>query len=169
MSSFSIAEKQRPLSANTNAPIPLEGWPSVHVGDVMSTAVICVDSLTTVPEAHQLMKERQIRRLPVIDDGQLVGIVTLGDVRGALPSEVTTLNRTEQEYLMKQVKVSRIMHGDVLTVTPETTLVEAARLMVKRKIGGLPVVNTEGNVIGMVTESDIFNAFVKLFDTLEQV
>lgn len=169
MSSFNIAEKQQDPNAGANATRPVAWWPTVRVSDVMSTAVICVDSLTTVPEAHQLMKERRIRRLPVIDDGQLIGIVTLGDIRGALPSEVTTLNRAEQEYLMKQVKVSRIMHGNVLTVIPETTLVEAARLMVKHKIGGLPVVNPEGNVIGMVTESDIFNAFVKLFDTFEQV
>lgn len=70
---------------------------------------------------------------------------------------------------MKQVKVSRIMHGDVLTVSPETTVAEAARLMVKRKFGGLPVVTAEGTVIGMVTESDIFNIFVKIFDTLDQV
>lgn len=169
MSSFSLAEKQPAPNAGANATRPLEWWPAVRVSDVMSTAIICVDSLTTVPEAQHLMKVRQIRRLPVIDDGQLVGIVTLGDVRGALPSEVTTLNRTEQEYLMKQVKVSRIMQENVLTATPETTLVEAAKLMVKHKIGGLPVVNSEGHVIGMVTESDIFNAFVKLFDTLDQV
>lgn len=169
MSSVNEGEKQRPLSEVLNTTAQPQWWRTVRVSDVMSRAVICIDSLTTVPEAQILMKERRIRRLPVIDDGKLVGIVTLGDVRGALPSEVTTLNRTEQEYLMKQVKVSRIMHGDVLTVRPETTLAEAARLMVQRKIGGLPVVNAEGAVIGMVTESDIFNIFVKIFDTLDQV
>lgn len=169
MSGVSVGEKQRPLSEVLSAAKQPQWWQAVRVHDVMSTAVICIDSLTTVPEAQMLMKERRIRRLPVIDDGKLVGIVTQGDVRGALPSEVTTLNRAEQEYLMKQVKVSRIMHNDVLTVTPETTVAEAARLMVKRKIGGLPVVTVEGAVIGMVTESDIFNIFVKIFDTLDQV
>lgn len=169
MSSVSVGEKQRPLSEVLSAAKQPQWWQAVRVQDVMSTAVICIDSLTTVPEAQMLMKERRIRRLPVIDDGKLVGIVTQGDVRGALPSEVTTLNRAEQEYLMKQVKVSRIMHGDVLTVSPETTVAEAARLMVKRKIGGLPVATAEGTVIGMVTESDIFNIFVKIFDTLDQV
>lgn len=168
MNHFRVAEKQRPLNTGADTAPRATGWPTVCIGDVMSTTVICIDSLTTIPEAHQLMKERRIRRLPVIDDGQLVGIVTLGDIRGALPSEVTTLNRSEQTYLMNQVKVSRVMQTNVLTVTPEMTLVEAARLMVKCKIGGLPVVNAEGKVRGMVTESDIFNAFVKLFDTLEQ-
>lgn len=169
MSNVNLGEQQRPLSEVLRTADQPQWWRTVRVSDVMSTAVICIDSLTTVPEAQMLMKERRIRRLPVIDDGKLVGIVTLGDVRGALPSEVTTLNRAEQEYLMKQVKVSRIMHGDVLTVRAETTLAEAARLMVQRKIGGLPVVNAEGTVIGMVTESDIFNVFVKIFDTLDQV
>lgn len=142
-------------------------WRAVRVRHIMSTTVICVDSLTTIPEAHALMKERHIRRLPVIDDGKLVGILTQGDVRGALPSEVTTLNRAEQDYLMKQVKVSRMMHTDVITVAPDMNLADAARLMVQYKIGGLPVVEN-GLVIGMVTESDIFTIFVKIFDVLEK-
>lgn len=143
-------------------------WQTIRVGDIMSTLVLCVDSLTSVPEAQVLMKERRIRRLPVIDDGKLVGIITQGDIRGALPSEVTTLNRAEQEYLMKQVKVNRIMRTEVITATADMSLAAAARLMVQHKIGGLPVVDNAGQVIGMVTESDVFSIVVDIFDTLDK-
>lgn len=90
MSSVSAGEKQRPLSEVLSAANQPQWWQAVRVHDVMSTAVICIDSLTTVPEAQMLMKRTPDSRLPVIDDGQLVGIVTQGDVRGALPSKVTT-------------------------------------------------------------------------------
>lgn len=167
MNNVAVSKEQRTPAQVVDATKDPLWWQSVRVRDIMSTAVICVDSLTTVPEAQAIMKERRIRRLPVIDEGKLVGIVTQGDVRGALPSEVTTLNRAEQEYLMKQVKVSRMMHSDVITVTPETSLADAARLMVKYKIGGLPVV-ADGKVTGMVTESDIFGTVVKFFDNLDK-
>ncbi|MEZ4864027.1 MAG: CBS domain-containing protein [Caldilineaceae bacterium] len=143
-------------------------WHTIRVREIMSSPVICVDTLTSIPEAQLLMQERNIRRLPVIDDGKLVGILTQGDVRGALPSEVTTLNRAEQAYLMKQVKVDRVMHTAVVTVTGDTTLAQAARLMVQYKIGGLPVLGKDGAVVGMVTESDVFTLVVKVFAMLDQ-
>ncbi|MEZ4730168.1 MAG: CBS domain-containing protein [Caldilineaceae bacterium] len=167
MNKIAVGEEQRTPAQVADATSQKGWWQSVRVCDIMSTTVLCVDSLTTVTEAQAIMKEQRIRRLPVIDEGKLVGIVTQGDVRGALPSEVTTLNRAEQEYLMKQVKVSRMMHSEVITVAPETTLADAARLMVKYKIGGLPVVEA-GNVIGMVTESDIFGTVVKMFDSVDK-
>ena len=139
-------------------------WRSMQVRELMASPVICVDELTSVPEAQALMKEHNIRRLAVIEDGKLVGIVTLGDIRGALPSEVTNLNRAELDYLMQQVKIERIVQRDVITVKPDAPIAEAARLMVRYKIGGLPVINEARQVIGMITESDIFNQVVKLFD-----
>lgn len=142
---------------------------SVRVGDIMSSPVICIDSQTSVPAAHLLMKEHGIRRLPVVDDGRLVGIITLGDVRGALPSEATTLNRFELPYLMEQLKVDRVMTRGVITVTEETGVVEAARLMVKNKLSGLPVVSADGQVVGMVTESDLFLVLVELLEPDGQV
>ncbi len=145
-----------------------EWWRAVRVRDLMSSPVICVDSLTAVTDAQALMKEEKIRRIPVIDDGRLVGMITQGDVRGALPSEVTTLNHAELEYLSKQLKVSRVMTSEVVVATEEMSLVEAARLMVQYKIGGLPVVASE-TVVGMVTESDIFSLVVAMFDKLDQI
>jgi CBS domain-containing protein len=135
---------------------------SIRVRDIMSSPAIVIDSQSSLPAAHLLMKEHGIRRLPVVDDGKLVGIITLGDVRGASPSEATTLNLFELSYLMDQLKVERVMTRQVITVTPDTSLAETARLMLENKISGLPVVSAEGRVVGVVTESDIFRVLVAL-------
>ena len=145
-----------------------EWWRAVCVRDIMTSPVICVDSLTTVTDAQRLMKEQQIRRLPVIDDGKLMGMLTQGDIRGALPSEVTTLNQTELAYLSKQLKVNRVMAREVIVATEAMSLGDAARLLVQYKIGGLPVLAGD-NVVGMVTESDIFGVVVAMFDKLDQI
>ena len=140
-------------------------WLAVlRVGELMTRPAICVSSETSLGEARQLMKQHAFRRLPVVDEGKLVGILTLEDVRGAWPSEITTLNRFEQDYLIRQVKVERVMNREVITVAPEARLVKAARLMIDHKIGALPVVSRQGQVIGIVTESDIFRALVALMD-----
>lgn len=142
----------------------VEWWRAVDAHDIMSSPAICIDTANTVPEAYELMQEHKIRRLPVLREQELVGIITLGDVRGALPSEVTTLNRGELDYLMGQVKVERMMHHPVIHIGPDTKLAEAARLMVKHRISGLPVVSGDGVVIGMVTESDIFRILIDMLD-----
>jgi len=139
-------------------------WRMVHVGDIMASPAICIDSHSTLPEASELMTQHRVRRLPVLKDRELVGIITLGDVRGALPSEVTSLNRSELDFLMEQVKVERVMRQPVVTVQPETRLADAARLMVEHRISGLPVLSANGLVIGLVTESDIFRILIDMLD-----
>lgn len=142
----------------------VEWWRMVEVGDIMSSPVVCVDSQSTLPEAYELMRQHGIRRLPVLSEQRLVGIITLGDVRGALPSEVTTLNRSELSFLMEQVKVERVMRHPVVTVRPNSKLADAARLMIRHRISGLPILSAEGVVIGLVTESDIFRVLVDMLD-----
>ncbi len=139
-------------------------WRMVHVGDIMTSPAICIDSHSTLPEAIELMKKHSVRRLPVLNDQEMVGIITLGDVRGALPSEVTSLNRSELGYLTEQVKVERAMRQPVITVHPDTKLADAARLMVEHRIGGIPVVSADGVVVGLVTESDIFRILIDMLD-----
>lgn len=134
----------------------------IRVREVMSSPAVCIDSLSDIPSAHLLMLDTGVRRLPVVDDGELVGIITLGDVRGASPSEVSSLNRSELDYLTHQIKVQRIMSRDVVTVTPDTSLAEAAQLMIERRISGLPVVSEAGRVVGMITESDIFRTLIEV-------
>lgn len=168
METVQAGEGKQPLTTVIANAAQKEWWRTVSVQDIMSSPVLCVDSLTTVTDAQALMKEHKIRRVPVIDEGKLVGMLTQGDVRGALPSEVTTLNRTEQDYLIKQLKVERVMTGDVVVATTDMSLADAARLLVQYKIGGLPVV-ADDKVVGMVTESDIFGVVVAMFDKLDQI
>jgi CBS domain-containing protein len=168
MESVKVGDVKRSLAAVVDEIEHREWWRAVCVRDIMSSPVICVDSLTTVTDAHILMKDHKIRRVPVIDDGKLVGMLTQGDVRGAMPSEVTTLNRAEEEYLIKQLKVERVMSREIIVASEEMTLADAARLLVQYKIGGLPVL-TDDKVVGMVTESDIFGVVVAMFDKLDQI
>ena len=86
------------------------------------------------------MRENQVRRLPVLDaDGRMVGIVSEKDLLYASPSPATSLSIYEMHYLLSQLKVTELMTKDVITVTPDTPLEEAARIMADNKIGGLPV------------------------------
>ncbi|MGW8317640.1 MAG: CBS domain-containing protein [Candidatus Promineifilaceae bacterium] len=130
------------------------------IKDWMTPNVVTATPQTTLPEAHRLMKENRIRRLPVISDGQLVGIITRGDVRGAEPSEATSLSIWELNYLLAKLQIQEIMTRNPFTVSPEATISEAAQLMLDNKISGLPVVDDSGRVVGIITESDIFRLVV---------
>jgi CBS domain-containing protein len=138
------------------------------VKDWMTPNPICASPNTSLPEAHQMMKDRNIRRLPVVDEaGKLVGIVTRGDIRGAAPSEATSLSVFELHYLVGRITLDRIMTRNPITVTVNTTLGEAANLMLKHKISGLPVVEYS-RVVGIITESDIFRLVVRDWERQEQ-
>lgn len=127
----------------------------------MTRNVLTAQPDTTLPEAHQLMMDSNIRRLPVVEkNGRLVGIVTLGDVRGAQPSEASSLSIWEMNYLLANLKLKKIMTPDPITIGPEATIGEAARLMLDNKVSGLPVVAEDGQLQGIITESDIFSMVV---------
>lgn len=139
------------------------------VRDWMTPHPISVDPKTSLPDAHRLMKDSRIRRLPVVDHGRLVGIVTLGDVREAEPSDATSLSIYEIHYLLSKLSIDRIMTRDPLTIAPDATIRQAARLMLDNKIGGLPVVDAQGALVGIITESDIFRIFAQEPETVVQV
>ena len=132
------------------------------VKDWMAGDVVTVTPDTMLSAAHRLMVDKGIRRLPVVKkNGKLVGIVTRGDIRGAEPSDVTTLTIWEINYLLAHLKIKEIMTRDPLWVTPEATLAEAAHLMLQHRISGLPVVNEKMRVVGIITESDLFRFMVE--------
>ena len=133
----------------------------VEVREWMSTPVISVSSSTSISSAHQIMKKNDIRRLPIVDNDKLVGIVTIGDVREASPSDATTLSIWELNYLWAQLTVEKVMTKKVVSVTPDTPMVEAAGKMLDNKVSGLPVLDENGKLVGMLTESDIFRMVVK--------
>jgi CBS domain-containing protein len=131
------------------------------VQEWMSTDVIVITPDTTLPEAHQIMTNEEIRRLPVVDkDGHLVGIVTLGDIRSAEPSPATSLSIWEMNYLLTNLKIEKIMTRNPKTIRADATIGEAARMMLEHRISGLPVVDADHRVVGVITESDIFTMVV---------
>ena len=134
-----------------------------RVKDWMTREVVSINADQSLPEAHKLMDEHRVRRLPVMDGEELVGIVTRGDVRQASPSDATSLSIFELHYLLARLPVSDIMTRDPITVSPSTRLTEAAKLMIANKVSGFPVLEGK-QVVGVVTESDIFRAFVKLME-----
>ena len=131
------------------------------VKDWMSADVITISSETTLPEAHQIMTTEEIRRLPVVDrDGRLIGIVSIGDIRSAEPSPATSLSIWEMNYLLSALTIDKIMTHHPKTIAAEATLAEAARMMLEYRVSGLPVVDDDFHVIGIIIESDIFSMVV---------
>jgi acetoin utilization protein AcuB len=121
----------------------------------------------SIAEAMERMKRETVRRFPVLDKNRnLVGIVAYDDLLHASPSAVTSLSVWEVSYLLSQVKIREVMTKKVITVTEDTTLEEAARLMVDNKIGGLPVMR-DNMVVGIITESDVFKVFMELLGARE--
>jgi acetoin utilization protein AcuB len=132
------------------------------VRDWMTANVISVSPQTNLPHAHELMTKKNIRRLPVVDsNNRLVGIVTQGDVRGAEPSQATSLSVWELNYLLSHLLIEEIMTRDPVTVREDATIGEAARIMLDYRISGLPVTDQYGKLVGVITESDIFRMVVR--------
>ena len=130
------------------------------VCDWMTEDVITITPDTTLKEAHDIMNEKGIRRLPVVRNGRIVGIVTLGDIRGAEPSRASSLSIWEVHHLLTKLKVSEIMTRNPATIQQNVSIGEAARIMLEKKFSGLPVVDDENHLIGIITESDIFRLVV---------
>lgn len=140
----------------------------MFVRDRMSSPAITVAADTPFQDALKLMRERRFRRLPVVDEhGVLIGIVSERDLLHAAPSPATSLSVWEVNYLLWKLKVADVMTEKVITVSPASTLEEAAQIMVSLKIGGLPVVDEKHHVVGVVTETDIFRAFAELLGSSE--
>ncbi len=135
----------------------------MFVRDRMSTPAITVKPDMPFQDALRLMQEKQFRRLPVIKNNNLVGIVAERDLMYASPSPATSLSVWEMNYMLSKIVVSRLMTPEVITTTPDTTIEEAAYLMVVKRVGGLPVVDDNNYPIGMITETDIFRTLVDMF------
>ena len=136
------------------------------VGRRMTPDPKTISPEVSVLEATERMQRERVRRYPVIGDGKLVGIVSLDDLLRASPSTVASLSVWEVSYQLTKVTVGDVMTKDVITVTEFTPLEEAAKLMLDRKIGGLPVVR-DGVLLGIITESDIFRIFADLLGATE--
>lgn len=133
----------------------------------MSSPVITVAPEMSVPDCLKLMQRERIRRTPVVANGRLVGIVSDKDLLNASPSDATSLSIWEISYLVNRIKVKDVMTKEVLTITEEMPIEEAARIMVDNKVGGLPVVK-DRDVVGLITETDLFKILLELMGAREQ-
>lgn len=126
----------------------------------MSSPAIVAPETMPLPEARQLLHDRQIRHLPVINAmGQLVGIVSQGDIYRVSDAPATDVRDYDLRYRVSNLPLAEIMTREVITVTPDTSMIEVAQLLLKHKIGGTPVVS-DGQVVGMITESDLFRMII---------
>lgn len=135
--------------------MPVQNW--------MTTDVVSVTPETSLLKVGKLMKDHHVRRLPVLDDkGRVVGIISDRDVRDASPSKATTLDMYEMHYLLAELKAKNIMTANPLTVKPSDTVEQAALLMLDNKVGGLPVVEENGTLVGIISDHDVFKALVDI-------
>ena len=135
--------------------MPVQNW--------MTTDVVSVGPDTSLLKVGKLMKDHHIRRIPVVDDnGQVVGIISDRDVRDASPSKATTLDMYEMHYLLAELKAKNIMTAKPITVEPTDTVEQAALIMLDNKVGGLPVVDDNGKLVGIISDHDVFKALVDI-------
>ena len=134
----------------------------------MTRDVVTISPDTKLSEAHRILTDRQIRRLPVVKQGHLIGIVTLGDVREAEPSDATSLSIWEVNYLLSQLSIEKVMTKNPVVISLYATIAEAAWAMLEYKVSGLPVVDSVGNLVGIITESDIFRLVVQEWGKTEE-
>jgi acetoin utilization protein AcuB len=125
----------------------------MKIKDIMTWNVVTVSSDTPIMEARKIMETHKIRRLPVVDRGKLVGIVTLDRIVGVGPSPATSLSVWEMNYLLAKMKVKEIMQKDVVTIDPEASIEQAIAYAQKNKVGIMPVLEN-GKVVGLVTTTD---------------
>lgn len=127
------------------------------VADCMSACPITVDAYQSLAEAYELMRDKHIRRLPVISNKKLKGIITLKDILEAKQPDVThRLSLEEVIGTLSDIVVELAMSKEPVSVYRTDTLGHAAELMLENKIGGLPVIDIKGDLVGLITESDIF-------------
>lgn len=140
----------------------------MYVKNYMTAEVITISEETKILEALDLMKDHQIHRLPVTKDGQIKGLVTEGIIQENSPSTATSLSIHEMNYLLTKTAVGDIMLKNVITIEPDALLEEAADTMRKNQVSVLPVIGTDHKLVGIITEKDIFAAFLDLLGYYNQ-
>jgi len=139
----------------------MDGPHERKIRDWMTTDPVTVASSTTLPEAYWLMIKNNIRRLLVVDDGHLVGIVTMEDLRGSFHAEIIAINPLRVNEILSEMPIRQLMSKNPITIAPTESVIEAARRMLEHKIGTLPVAEAD-KVVGIVTESDLFRVLVDI-------
>jgi acetoin utilization protein AcuB len=132
------------------------------VRDWMTKAVVTLEAGDSMQDAGRLMKENNVRMLPVMDKGRLVGVVTDRDLKRASASDATTLEIHELLYLVSKIQIKDIMSKNVVTVPVDFTIEETAEILLENRISGVPVVDHQGRLAGVITQTDIFKVILSL-------
>jgi acetoin utilization protein AcuB len=132
------------------------------VNNWMSKDVITIDVSESMHAAIKLMKQNDIRMLPVVKKGKLVGVVTDRDLKRSSASDATTLDVHELLYLVSKIKVQEVMTKNAITVPQNYTIEETAEVLLKNKISGVPVVDQNGEIVGTITQTDLFRVIISL-------
>jgi acetoin utilization protein AcuB len=140
----------------------MKGGKTMLVENWMNPKVITADVNDSMLDASKILKEHGIRHLPILREGKLVGIITDRDLKRASPSDATTLEVHELLYIIAKIKVGEIMTKNPITVPYNYTVEEAAEILLKHRISGMPVVDKEGRVVGTITQADIFKLLISL-------
>jgi len=130
------------------------------IKDWMATAVLTVDANTSVMRATRIMKENNIRRLPVLSQGKLAGVVTDRDLKEASPSSTSDMDIHEMYYLLSEMKIKDVMTDKCITMYQEDTLEKAALVMLAEKISGIMILDGEDNLVGLLSETDVLRGFI---------
>jgi len=129
----------------------------------MTRDVITVDPETSMMRAAKLMKEKGIRRLPVVDEkGKVLGMLSDRDVKEASPSKATTLDVHELYYLLSEIKVKNIMTPNPITIRETDTVVKCAAIMHDKKISGIPVLNDANELVGIMTQNEVYRVLLSI-------
>jgi acetoin utilization protein AcuB len=134
------------------------------VADIMTPNPVTVTPRDAIRTAVNLMREGGFRRLPVVERGRLVGIITDRDLRRAVNSPFVVREKWYDNFILDHIEVGSCMTPDPLTIEPDAPITEAARLMRDHKIGGLPVL-ADGRLVGIITETDLLDALIRLLET----
>ncbi len=133
----------------------------MYVKSRMTTNPYTITFNSPINEVIELMREHDLKRVPVVDGEKVVGVLTHSDLQKVSPTKATTLSIYELNYLLSKTKVSDAMTKNAITISPDALLEEAALIMRENRIGTLPVVDND-KIVGIITESDIFDAFIEL-------
>jgi acetoin utilization protein AcuB len=136
------------------------------VQDIMQRGVVVVGPKQRLTELMPLMKGRGVRHLPVVDDGNLVGIISDRDLKAAVASLLTSAGGPDLNAVVERLTAADVMARNVVTVAPMFSVEEAAKLMVTKKISALPVTEA-GQLVGIVTETDVLHLFIRALGVTE--
>ena len=132
------------------------------IKNFMTKKVITIDAEDSMQKAIQMLQQHKINMMPVLANGKVVGVISDRDLKKASPSEATDLEKHELKYLLNKIRVKDIMTKKVVAVPPDFTIEEAAEVLLNNDISGAPVLDDRGNLVGIITNTDLYKALIAL-------